>query len=47
MTNSNSGIFYVAVGKKYIDEACNLAKNLKSISLSRKISLACNQDPDD
>ncbi|NET46838.1 hypothetical protein [Okeania sp. SIO2B3] len=47
MTNSNSGVFYVAAGKKYVDEACDSAKSLKKINPSIKISLACNQDPED
>ncbi|MGD1809229.1 hypothetical protein ACP6PL_27865 [Dapis sp. BLCC M126] len=47
MSNSNSGVFYVAAGKKYIDEACDSARSLKKINPSIKISLACNQDPDD
>ncbi|MGB3511150.1 MAG: hypothetical protein WBA93_18330 [Microcoleaceae cyanobacterium] len=47
MTNSNSGVFYVAAGKDYIDEACDSAKSLKKINPCIKISLACNQDPED
>ena len=39
MSNSNSGVFYVAAGKKYIDEACDSARSLKKINPSIKISL--------
>lgn len=45
MTSSSFGVFYVAGGKKYVDEACNSARSLKRINPSLKISLACNQDP--
>ncbi|MFM2060934.1 MAG: hypothetical protein RLZZ507_604 [Cyanobacteriota bacterium] len=45
MANSNFGVFYVAGGKKYVDEACNSARSLKKINPNIKISLACNQEP--
>ena len=45
MVDSNFGVFYVAAGKKYIDEACYSARSLKKINSSIKISLACNQAP--
>ncbi|MGF1481790.1 MAG: hypothetical protein ACFB4I_20295 [Cyanophyceae cyanobacterium] len=45
MSNSNFGVFYAAAGEKYIKEACYSAKSLKKINPSIKISLACNQEP--
>lgn len=45
MENFDFGVFYVAAGQKYIDEACNSAKSLKKINPSIKISLACDRSP--
>lgn len=45
MFESNFGVFYVAAGKKYIDESCYSARSFKKINPSIKISLACNQVP--
>ncbi len=47
MTYSNSGVFYVAAGQKYINEACNSAKSLKKINPSINISLVCNKTPEE
>jgi hypothetical protein len=44
MTNSDFGVFYVAAGQKYIDEAYNSAKSLKQINPSLKISLVCDRE---
>lgn len=46
MTTENYGVFYVAAGQKYIDEACQSAKSLKKINPSLNISIVCNQKPD-
>lgn len=43
MKTENYGIFYVAAGQKYIDEACKSARSLKNINHTLKISIACNQ----
>lgn len=45
MKTKDYGVFYVAAGQKYIDEACNSAKSLKKINSLLKISIACNQKP--
>ncbi|NEQ74622.1 MAG: hypothetical protein F6K23_17185 [Okeania sp. SIO2C9] len=45
MTIENYGVFYVAAGKKYVDEACTSAQSLKKINPYLKISIACNQQP--
>ena len=47
METENYGVFYVAAGQKYIDEACNSARSLKKINSSLKISIACNHQPED
>jgi len=43
MKRQNYGVFYVAAGQKYIDEACNSARSLRKINSSLKISIASNQ----
>lgn len=45
MKSENHGIFYVAAGQKYVDEACISAKSIKKINNSLKISIACNLKP--
>ncbi|UZO77690.1 hypothetical protein M8120_07100 [Microcystis aeruginosa str. Chao 1910] len=45
MERQNYGVFYVAAGQKYIDEACNSARSLRKINSSLKISIASNQKP--
>ena len=47
MKLENYGVFYVAAGQKYIDEACNSARSLRKINSSLKISIACNQKPEE
>lgn len=42
---NNFGVFYVAAGKKYVDEACYSAQSLKKINPSFNISIACNLEP--
>lgn len=44
MTMTNFGVFYVAAGQKYIDEACNSAKSLKKIEPSLKITLLSDRE---
>ncbi len=44
MNIKNYGVFYVAAGQKYIDEACKSASSLKKINPLLKISIACNQN---
>ncbi len=46
MTADSHGVFYVAAGKKYVDEACRSAQSLKTLNASLKISIACNQNPE-
>lgn len=41
---SDFGVFYVAAGQKYIDEACNSATSLKKINPSLKISLLSDRE---
>lgn len=43
MKTENYGIFYVAAGQKYINEACKSARSIKNINPTLKISIACNQ----
>ncbi|TVQ47547.1 MAG: hypothetical protein EA365_03500 [Gloeocapsa sp. DLM2.Bin57] len=45
MKNNDCGVFYVAAGQKYVDEACNSAVSLKQINSALKISIACNIKP--
>jgi hypothetical protein len=45
MNNENYGVFYVATGQKYIDEACISASSLRKLNNSLKISIACNLKP--
>lgn len=45
MTDKNHGVFYVAAGQKYIDEACISAQSLKKIHPSLNISIVCNDKP--
>jgi hypothetical protein len=47
MNDTNFGVFYVAAGQKYVDEACRSAQSLKQINSSIKIALACNLLPSD
>lgn len=47
MAYSDSGVFYVAAGQKYVNEACNSAKSLKKINPSISISIACDRTPED
>lgn len=47
MKLENYGVFYVAAGQKYIDEACNSARSLRKINSSLRISIACNQKPEE
>lgn len=47
MERQNYGVFYVAAGQKYIDEACNSARSLRKINSSLKISIASNQKPEE
>lgn len=44
MSNSDFGVFYVAAGQKYLDEACNSAKSLKKINPSLKIALVADRE---
>jgi hypothetical protein len=46
METQKYGVFYVAAGQKYVDEACNSATSLKKINSSIKIAIACNQKPE-
>lgn len=41
------GVFYVAAGQKYVDEACTSARSLKKIDPSLNISITCNLKPKD
>ena len=46
MSKTNDcGVFYVAAGKKYVEEACVSAKSLKKLNPDIKIAIACNQEP--
>lgn len=45
MNSENCGVFYVAAGKKYVDEACYSASSLKKINSNIKIAIACNEEP--
>ena len=44
MTIADFGVFYVAAGQKYIDEACNSAKSIKKLNPSLNISLLCDRE---
>ncbi|VEP11597.1 Glycosyl transferase family 8 (modular protein) [Hyella patelloides LEGE 07179] len=44
MTISDFGVFYVAAGQKYVDEACKSATSLKKINPSLKISLLSDRE---
>jgi hypothetical protein len=45
MKTESYGIFYVAAGEKYINEACISARSIKNINNSLKISIVCNHKP--
>ena len=44
MTMADFGVFYVAAGQKYIDEACNSAESLKKIDPSLRITLLSDRE---
>lgn len=44
-STDDKGVFYVAAGKKYVDEACASAQSLKKLNPEIKIAIACNQQP--
>ena len=45
MPTKNYGVFYVAAGQKYVDEACKSAKSLRRFNHNLNISIACNLKP--